>query len=161
MGRIKTTDSAQGKHNRADMPHLWKPGTSGNPSGRPVGSRNKLTENILSDLAEFYEREGLALIEKVRDENPGLLLQSLIKLVPKEAHLNISGGAILSLTVEQRERIAESWLISKTDGDVLEGVAVRIEPDKKVLKHDDSEKPDKPARVKRVKASNRISSDPD
>ena len=55
----------------------------------------------------------MALIERVRDENPGLLLQSLIKLVPREAHLNISGSTTLNLTVEQRARIAESWILSK------------------------------------------------
>jgi hypothetical protein len=29
----------------------FKPGQSGNPKGRAKGSRNKLSENLLSDLA--------------------------------------------------------------------------------------------------------------
>ena len=157
MGRMKIESTTP----KQPRPYGFQPGVSGNPAGRPMGSRNKLTENILADLATFYEREGMALIEKVRDENPGLLLQSLIKLVPREAHLNISGSAaVLNLTIDQRERIAESWLVSQADEDAIKGVAVRIEPDKKkALNHDSTN--DQPARVKRAKTTDRVSRDTD
>ena len=69
----------------------------------------------------------MALIERVRDENPGLLLQSLIKLVPREAHLNISGSTTLNLTVDQRARIAESWIMSRENNPAIE--AEVIEPE--------------------------------
>jgi len=107
--------------------HLFKPGQSGNPAGRKPGSKNRLVENILFDLAEFYEKEGKDLIRRVRDENPAALLQGLLKLVPKDISLNVSGGVELELTVDQRTRIAESWLMSQSDRvDAIEGEAVRV-----------------------------------
>ena len=127
MGRIKTTtpDHTVPKQKPA---HLFKPGQSGNPAGRPAGSKNKLTENILFDLAEFYEKEGKDLIRRVRDENPAVLLQGLLKLIPKDISLNVSGGVEVELTVDQRTRIAEAWLMGQSDRlDVLEGQAVRCD----------------------------------
>jgi hypothetical protein len=34
--------------------HLWRPGQSGNPNGRPRGSRNKRTQEIQEHLTEFF-----------------------------------------------------------------------------------------------------------
>ena len=111
MGRIKTAQKPASagveQDRRKTLPQLFKPGQSGNPAGRKPGSRNKLTENILSDLAEFYEKEGKDLIRRVRDENPAALLQGLLKLIPKESHIEISAGTALTLTADQRTRIAE------------------------------------------------------
>ena len=142
MGRIKAPTSATTVPKQKPA-HLFKPGQSGNPAGRPAGSKNKLTENILFDLSEFYEKEGKDLIRRVRDENPAALLQGLLKLIPKEAHIEISGGVSLDLTVEQRTRIAESWLMSQSDRvDVLEGQAVRIQETAPALPGPDGEEPD-------------------
>jgi hypothetical protein len=126
MGRIKAPTSATTVPKQKPA-HLFKPGQSGNPAGRPAGSKNKLTENILFDLSEFYEKEGKDLIRRVRDENPAALLQGLLKLIPKDISLNVSGGVELELTVDQRTRIAESWLMSQSDRmSAIEGEAVRV-----------------------------------
>ena len=126
MGRIKTTSSATTVPKQKPA-HLFKPGQSGNPAGRPAGSKNKLTENILFDLAEFYEKEGKDLIRRVRDENPAVLLQGLLKLIPKDISLNVSGGVEVELTTDQRTRIAEAWLMGQSDRlSAIEGEAVRV-----------------------------------
>ena len=126
MGRMKAPSSATTVPKQKPA-HLFKPGQSGNPAGRPAGSKNKLTENIIFDLSEFYEKEGKDLIRRVRDENPAALLQGLLKLIPKDISLNVSGGVELELTVDQRTRIAESWLISQSDRmGAIEGEAVRV-----------------------------------
>ncbi len=126
MGRIKSPSSATTVPKQKPA-HLFKPGQSGNPAGRPAGSKNKLTENILFDLAEFYEKEGKDLIRRVRDENPAALLQGLLKLIPKDISLNVSGGVELELSVGQRTRIAEAWLMGQSDRlSAIEGEAVRV-----------------------------------
>ena len=137
MGRMKAPSPATTVPKQKPA-HLFKPGQSGNPAGRPAGSKNKLTENILFDLSEFYEKEGKDLIRRVRDENPAALLQGLLKLIPKDISLNVSGGVELELTVDQRTRIAESWLMSQSDRvDAIEGEAVRVAALPEALPDDD------------------------
>ena len=126
MGRIKSPTSATTVPKQKPA-HLFKPGQSGNPAGRPAGSKNKLTENILFDLAEFYAEEGKDLIRRVRDENPAALLQGLMKLIPRDYQLNLTADISADITAEQRRRIAESWILSQGNmPDVLEGEAVRV-----------------------------------
>jgi hypothetical protein len=44
----------------------FQPGASGNPNGRPKGSRNKLREAFLQALADDFETHGKDTIVKVR-----------------------------------------------------------------------------------------------
>ena len=161
MGRMKLGDKATAlSAPRRSGLTPWQPGQSGNPAGRYLGSRQKLTEKFINDLSEFYEQEGAALIRRLADENPAALIQVVARLLPKESHIEISAGSSLDLTAEQRERIAESWLVSQTDDDAIEGVAVRIEQTKpKSIKYDDSTTT--AARVKRAKTTDRVSRDTD
>ncbi|MGA7153009.1 MAG: DUF5681 domain-containing protein, partial [Pseudolabrys sp.] len=41
----------------------WKPGQSGNPKGRPKGSRNKLCEEFFRDLCEAWQAFGKPALE--------------------------------------------------------------------------------------------------
>ena len=47
-------------------------GVSGNPKGRPKGSRNKLRESFLSAIAEDWEQHAKQVLEQVRTEQPGV-----------------------------------------------------------------------------------------
>ena len=68
----------------------WKPGQSGNPLGRPVGARNKLSEDFLNALHEEFQEHGKAAVEKVRLERPMEFLKIIASLVPREMNLNIN-----------------------------------------------------------------------
>ena len=37
---------------------MWSPGVSGNPNGRPVGSRTAFSHGFLKDLAEVWQEHG-------------------------------------------------------------------------------------------------------
>ena len=51
--------------------YAFKPGRSGNPNGRPKGSRNKLAESFLVDVYEEWETGGRAAIKKMaKDRRP-------------------------------------------------------------------------------------------
>ena len=65
----------------------FKPGQSGNPAGRPQGSRNKVSEKLLEALAEDFDTHGNDVIEKVRVDRPHDYLKIVASLVPKQMEI--------------------------------------------------------------------------
>jgi hypothetical protein len=65
----------------------WKPGQSGNPAGRPKGSRALLSEKFISALLEDFTEHGRLAMEKVRLKQPGIYLRVIASLMPRELHM--------------------------------------------------------------------------
>lgn len=90
MTQPQQTDVANGKpapRKRGHTPTLkpaWKPGQSGNPAGRTKGSRNRLKEAFLRDLAEAWEKNGRDAIEQVIKSDPATFIRVVASLLPKE-----------------------------------------------------------------------------
>ena len=59
-------------------------GVSGNPTGRPKGSRNKLTEAFLEIVAKDFAQNGADAIERVRLQDPVMYLRIVGSLIPRE-----------------------------------------------------------------------------
>ena len=57
----------------------WLRGIPGGP-GRPVGSRNKLSQDFLGDLQEDWEQHGKDILAIMRAKFPEIYFQSLVKL---------------------------------------------------------------------------------
>src|SRR5262245_60694825 len=70
--------------------HLWGPGQSGNPAGRPKGSRNRLSEDFIADLHESWQTHGNAAIERCIAEKPDVYLKIVAGLLPKDVNLKVS-----------------------------------------------------------------------
>lgn len=68
-------------------PHLWKKGQSGNPAGKPEGSRNKLTEAFWRDFAAAWEAKGKAALEQVAQDHPETFVRVAGSLMPKDINL--------------------------------------------------------------------------
>lgn len=62
----------------------FQPGQSGNPKGRPPGSRHKLGEQFIAGLQADFAENGPAVIEKVRTEMPHVYLKVIASVLPKE-----------------------------------------------------------------------------
>ncbi|MCB8878269.1 DUF5681 domain-containing protein [Acidisoma silvae] len=69
----------------------FRPGQSGNPRGRPKGSRHKLSEAFVAAVLADFNQHGAAVIEQVRSEDPVAYLRLIASLVPKEFDL---GGEV-------------------------------------------------------------------
>jgi Family of unknown function (DUF5681) len=82
--------------------HLWKPGTSGNPAGRPRGSRNKLSDDFVAALYDDFQDHGSAAIAACRVEKPDVYVRVIASLLPKD--MNIKVQQLDDLTDDQLMR---------------------------------------------------------
>lgn len=64
--------------------HLFKPGVSGNPAGRPKGARSRLGEDFLNALRDDFAEHGIEVVRKVRVKKPEVYLKIVADLMPKE-----------------------------------------------------------------------------
>src|SRR5262245_4613309 len=74
---------------------MWPPGVSGNPNGRPVGSRNVFSHGFLKDLASVWAERGRAAIERTAIDQPGIFFATCARLIgpaiTTSAHAKASG----------------------------------------------------------------------
>lgn len=90
MADEKRADDGEPAPNKQGLTPAWKPGQSGNPAGRPKGSRNKLGEAFLEDMLTDWEANGPAAIREVRVTKPDAYLKVVASILPRDLNVNIN-----------------------------------------------------------------------
>ena len=84
----------------------FKPGNPGGP-GRPLGSKNKLSEYFLHELADHFEKYGKEAIERVFKDRPGEYLRIIATLIPKELLLEVATEEKTHWVINASPRLTE------------------------------------------------------
>lgn len=67
----------------------WKPGESGNPAGRPLGARTKITEKFLMELQKLWLKRGAKILEKAASEDASAFVAMIARLLPAKVDLDL------------------------------------------------------------------------
>ena len=68
---------------------MWQPGQSGNPNGRPVGSRTAFSASFLKDLAEVWRNHGRETMIKTATDQPSIFFATCARLIGPDVKLTI------------------------------------------------------------------------
>jgi hypothetical protein len=83
--RLVTPETTGKEQGRADERTRFKPGQSGNPGGRPKGTRHKLSEDFFEALLECWQEGGRKALARVRDEQPVEYCKLIARVISKDA----------------------------------------------------------------------------
>lgn len=100
----------------------WKLGQTGNPKGRPIAARQRLTDAFIKDLSEHYSRCGAEIITRVAEQDPVAYMNIVARFIPKETEITINSS--INLDPAQMQRIAEAWIVAQADIEALESDCV-------------------------------------
>ena len=67
----------------------WLPGTASPSPGRPVISRQRISEKLLADLAEVWAEHGKDVLLKLAVSDPGKLATIAYGLLPKDVFISV------------------------------------------------------------------------
>ena len=97
----------------------FKPGQSGNPKGRPQGSRNKLSEEFFRDLCRAWETYGQSALMTAAMTSPTEFCNMVARLMPRDVEVTVTQIKAEQMSDDQLVEIA-------TRGKQIEATATEV-----------------------------------
>jgi hypothetical protein len=85
----------------------WKPGQSGNPNGRPVGTRQAFSAGFYRDLAEVWAAHGKDAMLHTATTQPATFLAIAARLIPSDVRLTVEQQLPGNLSMEDWQIMRE------------------------------------------------------
>ena len=85
----------------------WKPGQTGNPNGRPVGSRSAFSQAYVRDFQTVWDESGIDAIREMAKKNPSGFVAVASKLIPQQVSLDMQASLPGNLSLEDWQLLRE------------------------------------------------------
>jgi Family of unknown function (DUF5681) len=106
---------------KIDNPSHWKPGQTGNPLGRPKGTRNQFSAAFIGDMQASWAQHGANVLEIVARKDPSRYLGIASSLIPKDVALSIEARQVGGLDPRDLEILRAIKLALPTANDQQPG----------------------------------------
>jgi len=107
---IKSQRETNSKIGRDEQSGQFLQGSSGNPYGRPKGSRNKLGEQFIADLHAEWEQSGATALKRMAENDPVSFVKVTASILPAKIETTVEMN--MSLFQEVRD-FNECWDIAQ------------------------------------------------
>jgi hypothetical protein len=71
--------------------------------GRPVGSRNKLTEDFLADFHSAWQTHGKTALDTMAREEPAQFVRAAVQLMPKDVLMDVRGTGLVVVRLSDED----------------------------------------------------------
>ena len=85
---------------KVGKPTRWPPGQSGNPAGKPPGTRTAFSQGFICDFALVWAEEGLEAVRKVAKKSPEAFVAIASRICPND----VRGGKTSPRAAKTRRR---------------------------------------------------------
>src|SRR5262249_41030320 len=86
----------------------WQPGQSGNPLGRPLGARSRLSEAFIEAVGEAWAKYGFACLKWLAMNDKATFVHVALALVPKQLKAELEGKKAVYM-ISDKPLTAEEW----------------------------------------------------
>lgn len=106
--------------------HLWKPGQSGNPAGKPRGARHKITVAIQSLLEGQAEAITQKAIDAAMEGDTTALRLCLERILPASKEIPVRIDLPSMESISDLPKVTAALIAAVSSGEILPGEAEKL-----------------------------------